>query len=319
MSIHITDIHYKCLWLDFIKQMHRSLGDCVISVIFVSTRLQVYIVVTWVCIIAQKCGLFESFGFENVRNLKKAPSTALDRGTREYIFPFLFSRKRRKWDPAFAVAATQHFLLRLCKKYVTLLFFSPILAFTLSSATPAMLVQSYACKQVASAHTPPFFPAPLQPPTHPCHTEVVIFSVGDAAYSASIRLHREINGAREKEIEREHTCILATWQGERVMERERESGPADGEERTVWKRGIVGQLRCICQFKDTNFNASKPNECFSALPQKRALLSPLARLPCQQLENQEEGFALKLAYSSTCLVNPSNIKAISVNGGECYF
>lgn len=57
---------------------------------------------------------------------------------------------------------------------------------------------------------------------HPCHTEVVIFSVGDAARSARIRLHREINGAQEKEIEREHTCILATWQGELV-------GVSDGE------------------------------------------------------------------------------------------
>lgn len=56
------------------------------------------------------------------------------------------------------------------------------------------------------------YPTPLSGTPHPCHTEVVIFSVGDAARSARIRLHREINGAREKEIEREHTCILATWQ-----------------------------------------------------------------------------------------------------------
>lgn len=65
-------------------------------------------------------------------------------------------------------------------------------------------------------------PASLSGTPHPCHTEVVIFSVGDAAPSARIRLHGEINGARENKIEREHTCILATWQEELV-------GASDGE------------------------------------------------------------------------------------------
>lgn len=63
---------------------------------------------------------------------------------------------------------------------------------------------------------PPLPTLPSFQHPRPCHTEVVIFSVGDAAHSACIRLHGEINGAREKEIEREHTCTLPTWLGELV-------------------------------------------------------------------------------------------------------
>lgn len=102
----------------------------------------------------------------------------------------------------------------------------------------------------------PVSPPPPPPPLH-THTRtpfrhppslshcVVIFSVGDAASSARIRLHREINGAQEKEIEREHTCILATWQGElvRASEREREDRWLTGwwwGEDSVWERERVG-------------------------------------------------------------------------------
>ncbi|AWP11130.1 putative protein unc-13 -like A-like [Scophthalmus maximus] len=79
------------------------------------------------------------------------------------------------------------------------------------------------CKQ-----TPP---PPTPPP--PVTLKRLFLVFGDAARSARIRLHREINGAREAEIEREHTCILATWQGKLVGASD---GASEGGPMTVVKK-----------------------------------------------------------------------------------
>lgn len=100
------------------------------------------------------------------------------------------------------------------------------------------------CKQ-----TPP---PPTPPP--PVTLKRLFLVFGDAARSARIRLHREINGAREAEIEREHTCILATWQGKLVgaSDGASEGGPMTvGEEGTVLESETVlasMQPRCSCHF-----------------------------------------------------------------------
>lgn len=122
-------------------------------------------------------------------------------------------------------------------------------------------------------------PAPRHPfqalslPT-PRHTEVVIFSVGDAAHSAHIRLRGEINGAREKRAAKGSARAhlphgrgksSAEWEADDSRERERRQmtgcvmrGPSVSCER---KRAPA---RRICHFSLPSISSKEAAHCDSS-------------------------------------------------------